>query len=131
MAVLDLDNTQGGGHGAETITVREVGRQQDSVYTVIVHNYVASRAEQFRSSGAHISLTDGVVSHNLDMRPASYSGEQYWVAGCIRFQGGSYEFMPLNVFFNSAPHEEVPDMCLEHFGYHAPTTEAPWYKFWA
>ena len=43
MAVLDLDNTQGGGHGAETITVREVGRQQDSVYTVIVHNYVATR----------------------------------------------------------------------------------------
>ena len=128
-AVLDLDNTKGGNNGAETISLRDVGEQEDNVYMVFVQDY-SEQPEQFRRSQAHISITDGVVSHSIDLQPVSYKTEQYWLAGCIRFQSGSYEFMPLNVFFNSRPSDEVPDMCLENFGYQAPTTKGPWYKFW-
>ena len=128
-AVLDLDNTKGGNNGAETISLKEVGEQEDNVYMVFVQDYSAE-PEQFKTSEAHISITDGRVSHSIDLQPISYKSEQYWLAGCIRFQAGSYEFMPLNVFFNSRPSDEVPDMCLENFGYQAPTTKKPWYKFW-
>ena len=120
---------RGGNNGAETISIKEIGNQDDNVYMVFVQDY-SGETEQFKTSEAHISSTDGKVSHSIDLQPISYKSEQYWLAGCIRFQDGSYEFMPLNVFFNSRPSDEVPDMCLENFGYQAPTTNKPWYKFW-
>jgi len=129
-AVFDLDNTKGGEHGAETITINTISEQDDNVYMVFVDNFYDSKFEEFRNSEAHISMTDGIVSHSIDFQPTDYNNEKFWLAGCIRFNDGSYEFMPLNVFFNTRPSEEVPDMCLENFGYQAPTTKKPWYKFW-
>ena len=130
VATLDLDNTRGGNNGAETITLKEVDTQQDNVYMIFVNNYQASKVAEFKESEAHVTITNGVVSHNLDLHPASHENENWWLAGCLRFTGDSYEFMALDVFFNSKPSEEVSNMCLENFGYHAPTTEAPWYQFW-
>ena len=130
VATLDLDNTRGGNNGAETITLKEVDSQQDNVYMIFVNNYQASKVAEFKVSEAHVTITNGVVSHNLDLHSASHENENWWLAGCLRFTGDSYEFMALDVFFNSKPSEEVADMCLENFGYHVPTTEAPWYQFW-
>ena len=130
-ATLDLDNTQGGSKGAETITFQGVSNQQDTVYMIFVQNYGSyPSAEEFKSSSAHISFTDGLVSSNVDFDAASYNGEKNWVAGCLKIVGNSFEFLPLNVFFNTQPDEEVPDMCLDSFGFESPTTKKPWYKFW-
>jgi len=129
-AVLDLDNTKGGEKGSETITLNSIPEQADNVYMVFVNNFVTSKSEEFKNSQAHIGITDGIMSHSIDMKITAYRNEKYWLAGCIRFRDGSYEFMPLNTFFNDRPDEEVPDMCLENFGYSAPTTKRPWYRFW-
>ena len=130
LAVLDLDNTRGGNNGGETITLNSLDEQQDNIYMVFVDNFIGSKVDEFKSSEAHISMTDGVVSHNIDLQASEYKDEKYWLAGCIRFVDGSYEFMPLNAFFNDKPSEEVPDMCLENFGFSPPTTKSPWYKIW-
>ena len=130
VATLDLDNTRGGNNGAETITLKDVESQQDNVYMILVNNYVASKSAEFKHSEAHVTITNGIVSHNLDLNPADHDAENWWLAGCLRFNGDSYEFMALDVFFDSKPSEEVSDMCLENFGYNAPTTERPWYQFW-
>jgi len=130
-ATLDLDNRKGGNNGAETITFHNVGSQQETVYMIFVQNYGYNpSAEEFKSSSAHLSITDGLVTSNVEMNARSYNGEKHWLAGCLKIVGTSYEFMPLNVFFNSQPDEEVPDMCLQSFGFEAPTTKDPWYKFW-
>ena len=130
-ATLDLDNRKGGDNGAETITFHNVGSQQDNVYMIFVQNYGYNPSpSEFKNSAAHITVTDGVVNSNADMSADSYNGEKHWVAGCLKIVGNSYEFQPLNVFFNSQPDEEVPDMCLDSFGFPAPTTKRPWYKIW-
>jgi len=130
-AILDLDNLRGGNNGAETITFHDVENQEDAVYMIFVQNYGYNpSAEQFRSSNAHISITDGLVSSDLDMGVLNYNGEKNWLAGCLKMVGNSYQFMPLNAFFNTRPDEEVPDMCLDSFGFVSPTTKRPWYKFW-
>ena len=86
--------------------------------------------QNFKSAAAHIQITDGLVNYNADMNADSYNGEKHLVAGCLKIVGNSYEFQPLNVFFNSQPDEEVPDMCLDSFGFQAPTTKRPWYNPW-
>merc|ERR1711874_620778 len=78
----------------------------------------------------YMKKTGGIVSHNLDLHPESHEAENWWLAGCLRFTGDSYEFITLDVFFNDKPSQEVSDLCLEHFGYNAPTTARPWYQFW-
>ena len=63
------------------------------------------------------------------MDAESFNGEEHWVVGCIEMVGASYEFAPVNVFLNSKPDEEVPNLCLEKFG-HEVSTEASyaWYN---
>merc|ERR1712183_100632 len=127
---LDLDNFKGGNNGVETITFHDVDNQQDAIYMIFVHHYGSNRvAEEFGSSGVHLTLTDGQVSTAVVMEDDSYNGEENWLAGCIKIVGTSYEFAPVNVFFNFRPDEEVPNLCLEAFGYEV-TTEASyaWYN---
>jgi len=130
-ATLDLDNRHGGNNGAETITFHNVQDQQDQVYMIFVQNYGYNPSpREFKNSKAHISITDGIVNANADMDISAYNGEKHWVAGCLKIVGNSFEFLPLNVYFNDQPDEDVPDMCLDSFGFQAPTTKRPWYKFW-
>jgi len=132
---LDLDNVNGGNNGVETITFHDIENQQDSVYMIFVHHYGSTRdSEEFRSSGVHLTLTDGQVTSAVAMDADSFNGEEHWVVGCIKMVGASYEFAPVNVFLNSKPDEEVPNLCLEKFG-HEVTTEAShaWYnpkRYW-
>ena len=127
---LDLDNVNGGNNGVETITFHDVENQQESVYMLFVHHYGSTRdTEEFRSSGVHLTLTDGHVTSSVAMDADRFNGEEHWVAGCIRMVGSAYEFVPVNVFLNSKPDEEVPNLCLEKFG-HEVSTEASyaWYN---
>merc|ERR1719427_1721429 len=133
---LDLDNYNGGNNGVETITFHDVDTRQGDVYMVFVHHYGSSRvADEFESSGVHLSLTDGQISTSISMETDTYNGEQYWLAGCIKMVGSSYQFAPVNIFFNSKPDGEVPNLCLEQFGYRTTTTPRPlaWYnprRYW-
>merc|ERR1712106_732191 len=134
---LDLDNFKGGNNGVETITFHDVDNQQDAIYMIFVHHYGSNRvAEEFGSSGVHLTLTDGQVSTAVAMEAGSYNGEENWLAGCIKIVGTSFEFAPANVFFNSRPDEEVPNLCLETFGYLATTeheASLSWYnpsRYW-
>ena len=127
---LDLDNVNGGNNGVETITFHDVENQQDSVYMLFVHHYGSTRdTEEFRSSGVHLTITDGHVTSSMSMDAERFNGEEHWVAGCVRMVGSSYEFAPVNVFLNSKPDEEIPNLCLEKFG-HEVSTEASyaWYN---
>jgi len=127
---LDLDNVNGGNNGVETITFSDVENQQDSVYMLFVHHYGSTRdTGEFRSSGVHLTMTDGHVTSSMAMDADRFNGEEHWVAGCVRMVGPSYEFAPVNVFLNSKPDEEIPNLCLEKFG-HEVSTEASyaWYN---
>ena len=127
---LDLDNYNGGNNGVETITFHDVENQQDSVYMLFVHHYGSTRdTEEFCSSGVHLTITDRHVTSSMSMDAQRFNGEEHWVAGCVRMVGSSYEFAPVNVFLNSKPDEEIPNLCLEKFG-HEVSTEASyaWYN---
>merc|ERR1712142_199704 len=69
--------------------------------------------EEFRSSGVHLTMTNGQVTSSVSMDADRFNGEEHWVAGCVRMVGSSYEFTPVNVFLNSKPDEEIPNLCLE------------------
>merc|ERR1712154_49881 len=71
---------RGGNNGAETITLNQVESQQDNVYMIFVNNYLASKVEEFKVSEAHVTITDGVVSHNLDLHPGSHENENWWLS---------------------------------------------------
>jgi len=127
---LDLDNVNGGNNGVETITFHDVENQQDSVYMLFVHHYGSTRdTEEFRSSGVHLTMTDGQVTSSVSMDADRFNGEEHWVAGCVRMVGSSYEFAPVNVFLNSKPDEEIPNLCLEKFGHEVSTEPSyAWYN---
>jgi len=132
---LDLDNINGGNNGVETITFDDIENNQQFVYMVFVHHYGSSRVtEEFRSSEVHLTITDGQYTSVVNMDTTSYTGQEHWVAGCIRMVGQSYEFVPVNVFLNSKPDEELPNLCLEKFGQEVSTPKPySWYdprRYW-
>ena len=80
---------------------------QDSVYMLFAHHYGSTRdTEEFRSSGVHLTMTDGHVTSSMSMDADRFNGEEHWVAGCVRMVGTFYEFAPVNVFLNSKPDEK-------------------------
>ena len=103
--------------------------QHDSVYMVFVHHFGSTRdTEEFRSSGVHLTITDGLVTSVITMNPENYNGEEHWLAGCMRKTSSGFEFEPVNSFLNSKPSEEVPNLCLEKFGHEVSTERSySWY----
>ena len=101
-----------------------------AIFMLFVHHKSNNPvAEEFSSSGAHLTLTDGHVMSSLAMDVNAYSEERYWLAGCIKIEGTSYKFAQVNVFLNSRPDLEVPNLCLQTFGYQVKTEETlPWLK---
>jgi len=126
---LDLDNVNGGHNGVETMTFHDDEIQHDSVYMVFVHHFGSTRdTEEFRSSGVHLTITDGLVTSVITMNPENYNGEEHWLAGCMRKTSSGFEFEPVNSFLNSKPSEEVPNLCLEKFGHEVSTERSySWY----
>ena len=86
------EKTRWDNNGVETITFHDVENQQDAIYMIFVHHYGSNRvAEEFGSSGVHLTLTDGQVSTAVAMEADSYNGEENWLAGCIKIVGTSFE----------------------------------------
>merc|ERR1712002_742280 len=44
---------------------------------VFVNNFVTSKSEEFKNSQAHIGITDGIMSHSIDMKITAYRNEKY------------------------------------------------------
>jgi len=138
-ATLDLDNTQGGINGVETVTVHDIPENQGNVYMIFVQHYGYNRIkEEFGTSNAQIKITDGEKISLVTLSPEDFSQEKHWIAGCLKLTGDSYDFSPVNIFLNDRPDQMVPDLCLDTFGLSttttttpAPrttTTERPWYR---
>ena len=58
---------------------------QDSIYMLFAHHYGSTRdTEEFRSSGVHLTMTDGHVTSSMSMDADRFNGEEHW-AGCDVF----------------------------------------------
>ena len=69
---------------------------QDSIYMLFAHHYGSTRdTEGFRSSGVHLTMTNGHVTSSMSM-----DAEEHWVADGVMMMGTFYEFAPLNFFLN-------------------------------
>jgi len=108
------------GSGVETITFNKPSGDKPAVYTVFV-DWTASAGQDasFADSSAWVSLTDGSITEDIEMKANVYGGERHWLAGCLLIGGNTdpaFQFRALNAFFTERPDEEVPDLCLETFG---------------
>jgi len=123
-AVLDMDNTRGGNNGMETITLHDTPSHRGNVYMIFAQHYGSNRVtDEFKNSHAQIRITNGTDSTVVSLKPADYGGEKNWVAGCLRlWRNGGYRFIPVNMFLNRRPDQEVPDLCLETFRLSTTTT---------
>lgn len=120
-AVLDLDNSQGGTNGLETIYIRNMDDQVGFVYTIFVDDYLNMKA-QFESSEAYIKVKDGIGSEEVYLRPLGQEVEKYWLVGCLKVlgtnaQGQTYQWKTINTFYpkGSSPRTVDPDLCLNQF----------------
>jgi len=109
------------GKGVETITFSQPKGETPSVYTVFVAwtAPAGQEAKNFAETKAWVSLTDGSLTEDVEMKSDVYGGEIHWLAGCLLIGGGSdpaFQFRALNAFFSERPDEEMPDLCLETFG---------------
>ena len=71
---LDLDNTEGGTHGAETMTLLDNAINKDYIYVIGIEDYnFESSGEPFLNSGASLTVTNGVKSATKKMVASSVS----------------------------------------------------------
>jgi len=108
------------GQGVETITFAQPEVAQ-AVYTVFVDWTAPEGVDDasFDDTNAWVTLTDGSITEEINMRASSYGGERHWLAGCLLLAGENepaFQFRAINAFFTKRPDEEVPDVCLELFG---------------
>merc|ERR1712179_278585 len=125
---MKMDNMLAGDEGLETMTFHDISSQEDTVYMIFVHQSDAtllgspSILGRIGESSAHVSVTDGTLGSEIHLEAAGqYSGEKYWVAGCLRL-GTNFQFTPVNAFFTISPQFEVPFMCLDLLGMATTTT---------
>ena len=74
---------------------------------------------EFKKSGARVTITDGLITEEAIMNPATYEAERYWLAGCLRVEDGQYEFRQpptSGIYFQYFPAIQVPDYCLTIYG---------------
>ena len=96
----------------ETITFSQPKGDTPSVYTVFVAwtAPAGQEAKNFAETKAWVSLTDGSLTEDIEMKSDVYGGEIHWLAGCLLIGGGSdpaFQFRALNAFFSERPDEEV------------------------
>jgi len=116
---LDLDNRDGGDKGAETITFGKEDGGSCSVHENYVDMiYVDDHSEQpkeFRSSSTRLTITDGKQTITEIMDPTNYQTEQFWLAGCLRAHGDSFEYKKVGVFLEKSPNTEIDQIKLQCF----------------
>ena len=63
---LDLDNNHGGNVGPETISYYRIADTDNHVYMIYVDDK-SNRPDQFKTSAARLSITDGVQTVRVNM----------------------------------------------------------------
>lgn len=125
---LDLDNTKGGDKGAESVTFSDISNNNQFIYMVYVDDF-SRDAQQFIKSGTHVTIMDGIVAVKSQMDTRNYEQERYWLAGCLRMVGDTFEWREVDVFLQNEPKDEAKNHCLGVFGIQPKTTtEKP--GFW-
>jgi len=108
------------GKGVETITFNKPSGDTPAVYTVFVEWTAPQGLDaSFADTNAWVSLTNGSITEDIEMKSNVYGGERHWLAGCLLIGGNTahdFQLRALNAFFTERPDEEVPDQCLEIFG---------------
>ena len=85
---------------------------------IYIENYLAGRTDEFRDSEARLTITDGVETLKVAVDPAGYNDEQYWLAGCIRSDGGGggFEWRAVEEFEQRNPYQGKKLHCMQIFG---------------
>lgn len=102
----DLDNTEGGLNGAETVTLlnNTVNAQYKYLIAVEDYDFEWTGGEAFIKSGTGIMITNGVQTEKKDMDAnAIVFPEEFYLFGCLDVQvDGSFNFTaaPAGTFFN-------------------------------
>lgn len=102
---LDLDNTEGGLNGAETMTLLDNAINKDYVYVIGIEDYnFENSGTPFLNSKAAVTITNGVktVYKHMVANTISYSKEWY-LFGCVTVTSdGDYTFIPApeGTFYN-------------------------------
>jgi len=120
VAVLDIDNDDGGLNGAETISVLDVDSQIGSIYMIYIHKFRGTPS-QFKNSKAQITLEDGFRTTTTFLEEDEFANEDFYVAGCMRILGHKgnghtlYQWAPIKRFFNENPTEYHKDLCMNMY----------------
>ena len=86
-ARLDLDNTEGGNNGPETITVSDYN--PDQKYMIYVHEFNHDIQNTLGKSGAKVTMYSPNLSNPKEVLvPNNGSSARYWLIGCIQGQDG-------------------------------------------
>ena len=72
---LDLDNTHGGNEGPETITYHGIADNDNYIYMIYVDDY-SNRPDQFKTSDARITITNGVQTVRVKMATEEFADEK-------------------------------------------------------
>merc|ERR1712088_698835 len=123
--------SQSGGDNIETITLSNIQDKNNMVYMVYIHNTCPTENyHEFLTSDTHVKVTDGELETQLNMDTRFFKNEEYWLAGCLRIVGSSYEFVPVNKFLINQPEKDIPNYCLAQLGYEVQTSaQKPWSIF--
>jgi len=102
---LDLDNTNGGMNGAETMTLLDSSINQEFFYLIGVEDYYFENdGSLFMDSGAAITITNGIDSVFEEMVADSITFEEEWyLFGCVTVSSDgefTYNSAPEGTFFS-------------------------------
>lgn len=118
---LDLDNRKGGDNGPETVTFSSTPNKSDFIYMIYVDDY-SQKPQQFINSTARLTITDGIQTIKVPMKTQDYGRERYWLAGCLRLVGDTFEWKKVDTFLGNSPKDEAGDHCMGVFGIEKQTT---------
>ena len=93
-------SNQESSYGAETLDITNTSY----IYLVYVKNSCGVPYSTIDAS--HITITDGVETTKSYLQVEYYKHETYWVVGCVRYDGDSYEYREINDFQSEDPAAE-------------------------
>ena len=101
----DLDNTEGGLNGAETVTLEDNTVNSDYTYLIAIEDFrFENDGQLFLNSGAGISITNGLRTIERDMHATTIQrATEFYFFGCLRVSAeGHFTFTdaPAGTFFN-------------------------------
>ena len=106
---LDLDNTDGGNNGPETITISAYDSKQ--TYMIYVHEFNHDIQNPVSKSGAKVTLYSKDLPNGGTeiLVPNFGSAARYWLIGCVKGQAGMADLKIINELLDINP---VTDLSL-------------------